>query len=142
MLSNASQQEVGGGHEIDNSAVEYNAMFWTQDPSREWANLWMLFDKDNNPVGFLGASIFQHFYNWTKGARQEEWYVLPQHRSILTARLLVDAYEKWAMEWGCSRIFMGIEYIQQTDLDKRVGKLIESFGYTRRGTYYTKETAS
>ena len=137
-LAIREQAELGHGRPFDVDAIRWHSERCIADIERNWLNAWILYI-GGAPIGFLVATQFMHFASNTRGARQEEWYVVPEHRNLLSAHVLVRDFEEWCRMHECSRVYMGVEHIDNEDMVKRVCRVIEAFGYSRAGAYYAKQ---
>lgn len=81
--------------------------------------------------GVLMAMTFDHPFGAGKWAKETVWYIAPEARGRSALHML-DAYETWAREQGCSAI--GMASLATND----VSKLYERRGYAPAETHFVK----
>lgn len=81
--------------------------------------------------GVLMAQVWDHPFGAGRWARETVWYIAPAARGRSALRML-DAYEAWARERGCSRIHMAS--LASND----VSSLYERRGYAPAETHFLK----
>lgn len=85
-----------------------------------------------NPAqGVLMAMTFEHPFCAGKWAKETVWYIAPEARGRAALRML-DAYETWACEQGCTTI--GMASLASND----VSKIYERRGYAPAETHFVK----
>lgn len=85
-----------------------------------------------NPVqGVLMAATFEHPFGAGKWAKETVFYIAPEARGRSALRML-DAYEAWAREQGCTTI--GMASLATND----VSRLYERRGYAPAETHFVK----
>jgi hypothetical protein len=106
-------------------------------------DLQRLVDNDNSdlfvlvkdvPVGLLGMTIFTSPIGNNRIANEHYWYVLPEHRSVESIRMLSVA-KKWAKDNGCSHLMMNASNLA-SDLHDRVSGVYERMGMKKMETVY------
>lgn len=81
--------------------------------------------------GVLMAGAFEHPFGAGKYAKETVWYIAPSARGRSALQML-DAYEAWAREQGCTTI--GMASLATND----VSKLYERRGYAPAETHFVK----
>lgn len=81
--------------------------------------------------GVLMAMTFDHPFGAGKWAKETVWYIAPEARGRSALHML-DAYETWAREQGCSAI--GMASLASND----VSKIYERRGYAPAETHFVK----
>lgn len=81
--------------------------------------------------GVLMALTFDHPFGAGKWAKESCWYIAPQARGRAAIRML-DAYEAWARQQGCTAI--GMASLASND----VSKIYERRGYAPAETHFVK----
>lgn len=81
--------------------------------------------------GVLMARTFEHPFGAGKWAKESVWYVTPDARGRSAIQML-DAYEAWAREQGCSTI--GMASLESND----VSRLYARRGYVPVETHFLK----
>ncbi|MDH4990853.1 GNAT family N-acetyltransferase [Aquamicrobium lusatiense] len=81
--------------------------------------------------GVLMAATFDHPFGAGKWAKETVWYIAPSSRGRSALRML-DAYEAWAREQGCTTI--GMASLASND----VSKIYERRGYAPAETHFVK----
>lgn len=81
--------------------------------------------------GVLMAATFEHPFGAGKWAKETVWYIAPSARGRSALQML-DAYEAWARELGCTTI--GMASLATND----VSKLYERRGYAPAETHFVK----
>lgn len=85
-----------------------------------------------NPAqGVLMAMTFEHPFGAGKWAKETVWYIAPEERGRAALRML-DTYEAWAREQGCTTI--GMASLASND----VSKIYERRGYAPAETHFVK----
>ena len=84
---------------------------------------------DDKIVGFLLAAIsnFHPFLGLTSIATELAWWVEPEHRGH--GKKLLEAFLMWSEEF---------DYVVLSGLDDSLGKLYESYGFTKNEVSYLK----
>lgn len=95
----------------------------------------VLYDVDE-PVGFMGVTIFSSPISDTKMATEHLWYVKPEFRGAKAIKML-DAAISWAKHRGCSH-FLGNASMLASNLHDTVCKIYEGFGMKKFETTYIK----
>lgn len=88
------------------------------------------------PCGFLVGICNQLWYNTKKCAEQKLWYVEKRHRHTIAPKLLIDAYEAWALSQGASRIYTGSANVRYSET---ISKTLTKLGYAHVGGTFVKE---
>lgn len=83
-------------------------------------------------TGMLAGMIFPFLFGTVKTATEIGWWVSPEDRNKKLGKALLDAFEAWAKEQGCTIITM-------ICLDTEVGKFYEKNGYSLKELTYSKE---
>ena len=81
--------------------------------------------------GVLMASTFEHPFGAGKWAKETVWYIAPEARGRAALQML-DAYEAWAAEQGCTTI--GMASLATND----VSRIYERRGYAPAETHFVK----
>jgi len=81
--------------------------------------------------GVLMAATFEHPFGAGRWAKETVWYIAPQARGRAAIRML-DAYEAWARERGCTTI--GMASLATND----VSRIYERRGYVPAETHFLK----
>ena len=81
--------------------------------------------------GVLMAMAFDHPFGAGKWAKETVWYIAPEARGRSALHML-DAYETWAREQGCSAI--GMASLATND----VSRIYERRGYAPAETHFVK----
>jgi len=81
--------------------------------------------------GVLMAATFEHPFGAGRWAKETVWYVAPEARGRSAIQML-DAYEAWAREQGCTTV--GMASLASND----VSRLYERRGYTPAETHFVK----
>lgn len=81
--------------------------------------------------GVLMAMTFEHPFGAGKWAKETVWYIAPEERGRAALRML-DTYEAWAREQGCTTI--GMASLASND----VSKIYERRGYAPAETHFVK----
>lgn len=81
--------------------------------------------------GVLMAMTFDHPFGAGKWAKETCWYIAPSGRGRSALQML-DAYEAWAREQGCTTI--GMASLASND----VSKIYERRGYAPAETHFVK----
>lgn len=81
--------------------------------------------------GVLMAMTFDHPFGAGRWAKETAWYIAPGARGRAAIRML-DAYEAWAREQGCTTI--GMASLASND----VSKIYERRGYAPAETHFVK----
>lgn len=82
--------------------------------------------------GMLAAIVTPFLFGNIKLSTEVGWWVEPEARGLKIGKELLDAYEYWAKQVGCSLVTM-------SSLDDSVGKYYEMNGYTLYERAYIKE---
>ena len=88
------------------------------------------------PCGFLVGVCNDLWYNCKKCAEQKLWYVEKAHRHTIAPKLLIDAYEAWALSLGASRIYTGSANIRYSET---ISRTLTKLGYAHVGGTFVKE---
>jgi len=83
-------------------------------------------------TGMLAGMAMPFLFGTTKVATEIGWWVNPDERNKKLGKALLDAFEAWAKEQGCTVITM-------ICLDQEVGKFYEKNNYTLKELTYSKE---
>ncbi len=81
--------------------------------------------------GVLMAMTFDHPFGAGKWAKETCWYIAPKARGRSALQML-DAYEAWAQEQGCTMI--GMASLASND----VSKIYDRRGYAAAETHFVK----
>lgn len=81
--------------------------------------------------GVLMAKTFEHPFGAGKWAKETVWYIAPEARGRHALQML-DAYEAWAREQGCSAI--GMASLAPNDVSRIYGRR----GYVPVETHFVK----
>lgn len=81
--------------------------------------------------GVLMAMTFDHPFGAGKWAKETVWYIAPKARGRSALQML-DAYEAWAQEQGCTMI--GMASLASND----VSKIYDRRGYAAAETHFVK----
>lgn len=98
-------------------------------------NLFIVYKYDL-PVGFLVGTCFDLWYNTRKCAEQKLWFVRKAHRHTIAPKLLIDAYEAWALSLGASRIYTGCANPRYA---ATISRTLHKLGYANVGGTFVKE---
>lgn len=82
-------------------------------------------------VGLLMAATFEHPFGAGRWAKESVWYIAPEARGRSAIQML-DAYEAWAREQGCTTV--GMASLASND----VSRLYERRGYAAVETHFVK----
>lgn len=82
-------------------------------------------------AGVLMAATFDHPFGAGRWAKETVWYIAPSSRGRSALQML-DAYEVWACEQGCTTI--GMASLASND----VSKIYERRGYAPAETHFVK----
>jgi hypothetical protein len=95
--------------------------------------VFMLTDYDN-PVGFIGVTIFESPISDDKMANEHLWYVVPEARGKASVGLLISAM-RWAKSMGCSHFLCNASMLA-SDLHDQVCELYKSLGMEKFETTF------
>ena len=123
----------GCGRSFDAREIGKHVFICVQDPQRKYINGWVAYDEQDQPIGYMVATMRQSLFSQRSYAIQEMWYVLPSARRSLAGVLLLHAFERWALERNAERIYMQVEHDSDWVLTERVVKLMQSMGYKKQG---------
>jgi GNAT superfamily N-acetyltransferase len=91
---------------------------------------------ENEPVGFMGVTIFSSPISDTRMANEHLWYVKPEFRGA-KAVLMLDAAISWAKRQGCSH-FLGNASMLASNLHDTVCKIYDGYKMKKFETTYIK----
>ncbi len=104
-----------------------------------------LYDDDNcflavaklngSVAGFISGWVSQMYFSKTLSAKNNLWYVLPQHRGSMIGIRLLKMFEAWASDKGAKILVGGTSSGISMS---RSNKLIERLGYEPVGSEYRK----
>jgi GNAT superfamily N-acetyltransferase len=86
---------------------------------------------DDIPIGFLAGAAVPFILGLDTIATELAWWVAPKFRSNGVGSVLIEAFEIWAKELGCSIVSL-------SSMDKETGKIYTDRGYTPREFTYMK----
>lgn len=86
---------------------------------------------DDTPLGFLAGAATPFLLGLDTIATEFAWWVAPEYRLNGVGKILIEAFEIWAKEVGCSMISL-------SSMDKETGKIYTERGYTPREFTYVK----
>lgn len=86
---------------------------------------------DDIPLGFLAGAAIPFMLGLDTIATEFAWWVDPEFRLNGVGSVLLEAFEIWAKEVGCSMISL-------SSMDKETGKIYTDRGYTPREFTYLK----
>jgi len=132
-LAQQHHAEFGKARQFAKSAVGEACWNCVLDKRRTQVNCWVAYDDHDHPVGYIAGTIHRSFYSYSKYAVQEMWYVVPGARRSSTATKLLRAYEQWAVEHKCERIYTQVEHDDEPELVERILRLMQYFGYNKQG---------
>lgn len=95
--------------------------------------LCLVHDVAGRAEGVLMAHAFEHDFGPVWVAQERVWWIDPAHRGGTTAPRMLDEYEKWAANRGCT--FVGMAGMGD---DPAVMKLYQRRGYRRAETHCLK----
>jgi len=93
---------------------------------------------DGTVIGFFMGSITSYGFDTATFAYDRMLYVTPDRRGGAAARMLIDAFERWATDKGAIRILLGITTGLHTDATE---KFYNKLGYNTVGKLTMKEIA-
>ena len=124
-------------YNADNFGIKGDILVALQHLSEMIANIdcevFMLIEKDD-PVGFIGVTMFQSPISVDKMASEHLWYVIPAYRGWGGLRLLKVA-KAWAKAQGCSH-FVGNASMLASGLHDQVCELYEAMKMKKFETAY------
>lgn len=121
------ESHTAAGFTFPFSAVHASALFDLHYTSPQ-ACILIVGDK---PQGLLMAAWFEHPFGAGRYAKETVWYVTEAARGRGAIKML-DAYEAWAREQGCSAV--GMASLAGND----VSKIYERRGYAPAETHFIK----
>lgn len=121
--------------EIDDERILESAVYVRSDDLRRNGNVFLV-HKYDLPVGFLVGTAGETWYNRRRSAEQHLWFVLKDHRHSIAPKLLIDAFEAWALSVGCSKIQTGCANPRYSET---MHKTLTKLGYAHVGGNYVKE---
>ena len=133
VLAQQHHDEYGTSREFAAKAVGQAAFQCVMDKQRKHLNCWVTYDDDNEPIGYLAATIRPSFYSYRSYAVQEMWYVVPRARGTRAAIELLLQFERWALSHNVERIYMQVEHDNDDKLVKRILWLMSRLGYRTQG---------
>lgn len=95
--------------------------------------LCIVHDVDERAQGVLMAHAFEHDFGPVRLAQERVWWIDPAHRGGTAAMRMLDWYEDWAAQQGCT--FAGMAGMGD---DPVVMKLYHRRGYRRAETHCLK----
>jgi transposase InsO family protein len=128
-----AENEHACGRAVDYSEIGKHVFVCVQDPKRRYINGWVAYDEDDEPVGYMVATMRQSMFSKRFYAIQEMWYVLPRARKSFAGLMLLHAFDKWATERDAERIYMQVESDHDNALVERILRLMNAMGYKRQG---------
>lgn len=96
-----------------------------------WFNLY----DGSRAVGLVSGYVVQLPWSKKLTAHIQFLYVIPSHRNITNARMLVDEFTAWATNTGCVRITTGDIGINV----ERTRSFYQQVGFKDQGCWLTKE---
>lgn len=87
-------------------------------------------------IGFLIGSLAAHGFHSDMFAYDRLVYVMPDRRGGIAARILVNAFERWANDNGAARVLLGITTGTHTQATER---FYNKLGYSTVGVLTMKE---
>ena len=132
-LATLHHEEFGTSREFDRKAVSRHAFQCVQDKARKYLNCWVAYDDNNQPVGYLAATIRDSFYSNRYYAVQEMWYVVPRARGTRASIELLLQFENWALAHKVERIYMQVEHDADDTLVRKILRLMARLGYRTQG---------
>ena len=87
--------------------------------------------QDNLPIGFLAGAAVPFMLGLDTVATEFAWWVHPDFRLNGVGSLLIEAFENWAKEVGCSMISL-------SSMDEATGEVYIKRGYSLKEHTYLK----
>lgn len=87
-------------------------------------------------IGFMIGEVAPYGFHDTSFAYDRLLYVSPDRRGGVAARMLINAFERWAQDKGASRILLGITTGTRTDATEA---FYNKLGYNTVGVLTMKE---
>lgn len=97
------------------------------------AALCLVLEADGAAQGLLLAVSFDHPFGPVRLAKDTLWWIDPGHRGGVIATKMLDAYERWSSERGCS--FVGMAGMGE---DPNIDALLKRRGYAVAEKHYLK----
>jgi hypothetical protein len=139
-LAQLHHEEFGGSREFDVDAVMKACVNCALDIQRDQVNCWIAYNTENQPIGYLAATIHSSFYSFRKYAIQEMWFVIPRYRNARAAVALLTAYERWATQRNVERIYTQVEHDDNVEVVERIFQFMNMLGYRKQGYIAVKQT--
>jgi GNAT superfamily N-acetyltransferase len=98
--------------------------------------VFVLIDDNGKLAGAAAAAANQFWWNYETYVNDYFFYVYPEHRKGLNAKMLYDAIYKWAAE--CRAIEIQLSYVYSDDPEK-MARFYDWMGYRKVGEHYQKE---
>jgi len=103
------------------------------NPSRV---VFILQDEQGELVGAAAAGANQFWWNYDTYVMDYFFYVYPEHRKGLNAKMLYDAIYEWAAK--CRAIEIQLSYVYSDD-PKKMARFYDWIGYRKVGEHYQRE---
>jgi GNAT superfamily N-acetyltransferase len=87
--------------------------------------------EDNVPIGFIAGAALPFMLGLDTVATEFAWWVHPDFRLNGVGSLLIEAFEAWAKEVGCSMISL-------SSMDEATGEVYIKRGYSLKEHTYLK----
>ena len=88
-------------------------------------------DENGFPLGFLAGAALPFILGLDTVATEFAWWVHPDFRLNGVGTLLIEAFENWAKEVGCSMISL-------SSMDEKTGEVYVKRGYSLKEHTYLK----
>lgn len=121
--------------DFDEGILRASCLSMRRDVYRTNWNCFIAYKRDE-PVGYILATCSPSLYSKRIVASLELFFVMPKLRGTRVTLMLVEAYERWALSNGASRLFTGTvnkRYAEKTS------HMLEKLGYMRVGALHAKE---
>jgi len=132
-LATLHHDEYGTSREFNAKAVGQAAFHCVMDKQRKHLNCWVAYDDNNQPIGYLAATIRPSFYSFRSYAVQEMWYVVKRARGTRASIELLLQFENWAVSHNVERIYMQVEHDADDTLVQKILRLMSRLGYRTQG---------
>lgn len=138
-LAQAHHTEFGTGREFDGAAIVALGLRCRNQEVRRESNCWIAYTDDDEPVGYLYATIGQSIFSFRRYAEQSMWFVLPKYRGTRAGIMLVKDFEDWAKSQHCESIRMGVMHTADAAMCDKVMRIINRLGYETCGSVAFKK---
>lgn len=98
--------------------------------------VFVLIDDDNQLAGAAAVGSDQFFWNYHTYVMDYFFYLYPEYRRGLNAKLLYDAIYRWAVEIKAIEIQLSYAY---GDNPERLNRFYSFMGYEKIGEHYLRE---